>query len=308
MNPTLQPLTLAFGGGGVKSVSCAGVLSVLEEAGLPIGPVVGVSGGGIVAVLYGAGYSPAVIRDYFANTDIMNVWEGDPERRALFGDARIRARFEELVGEMTFEQLKRPAMAMAMDLHTERPIRLNSGPLVDALLATMAIPGLFRGVERGTELLVDGGPVSTLPVGVARELGQRVVAVDVLNHRSPDEFDHVFDMSGPMRYAAMLTKQFGLNELTTKVYHTASVMTRNLSEYSIQLNPPDVLLRPEVGRVGLFAFDLTHFAYEQGRAAAQAALPQLEQLAKPRKVSMWKRLVTRSRDFLNRRVRRRKAK
>lgn len=289
----LHPLTLAFGGGGVKSVSCAGVLSVLEEAGLPIGPVVGASGGGVVAILYGAGYTPLQIRDIFDEINLAEVWEGDPDRQAIFGASRIRARFASLVGEKTFADLKRPALAMAMDLHTEQSVRLDSGLLVEAMVATMAIPGLFRGVERGEQLLVDGGPVSPLPVGVARELGQRVVAIDVLSHRSPEEFNHVIESRGPMRYAGMLTRQFGLDIIVNRTYQTASSMTRRLSEYALQLHPPDLVLRPEVGKVGLFAFDLSDYAYDAGVAVARAALPQLIALAQPkasaRVRAMWQR-------------------
>jgi NTE family protein len=303
MSSSWQPLTLALGGGGVKSVSCAGVLAVLEEAGLPIGPLVGVSGGGVVAILYGAGYTPTQIRDVFHDINLAEVWEPDPDRQALFGATRIRARFAALVGGATFADLKRPAVAMAMDLHTEQPVWMDSGPLVDALTATMAIPGLFRGVARGEQLLVDGGPVSPLPVGPARELGPRVVAIDVLHHRSPEEFNHVLESRGPMRYAGLLTKQFGLNVMVNRVYQTASSMTRRLSDYAAQLHPPDVLLRPEVGKVGLFAFDLSDYAYAQGETAARAALPQLIALAQPVRPSIWKRVSARSREFWNRRVR-----
>ncbi len=299
-----QPLTLALGGGGVKSVAGAGVLAVLEEAGLPIGPIIGVSGGGLVALLYGAGYSPLHIRHIFDDIELVDVWEPDPERKALFGAARLRARFEQYAGQRTFADLKRPVSAMALDLYTEQPVRLDSGPLVDAALATMAIPGLFRGVERDGRLLVDGGMVSPLPVAEARALGGPVVAIDVLWHRSPDEFNHLFEGRGPMRYAGLVTRQLGLGEILNRGYHAAAIMTRSLSEYALRLHPPDLLLRPETGRVGLFAFDLAGFAYEAGVTCARAALPQLEALVQPRRPSVWKRVAVQTREFWNRRVRR----
>lgn len=302
--PAHRPITVAIGGGGVKSVSAAGALAVLEAAGLPIGPVAGVSGGGVVALLYGFGYTPRQIREIFDDIELVEVWEPDPERLALFGASRIRARFAQLVGESTFADLKRPALALAMDLHTEQVVRLDSGPLVDALTATMAIPGLFRGVKRGPQLLVDAGPVSPIPMRTARELGGPVAAVDVLHHTSPDEFDHVFESRGPMRYAGHLTRQLGLGDMITHAYHTARIMTRSLSEYDLQLNPPDVLIRPEVGKVGLFAFDLADAAYDAGVAATEAALPQLQAAAHPPRPTLWKRLVARTRGLWPRRRRR----
>ena len=87
------PLTLAFSGGGAKCAAQAGVLAVLEEARLPVGAMVGLSGGGLVALLYAAGLSPQAIRDYIANTSLLEVWELDPARRSLFGETKIRARW-----------------------------------------------------------------------------------------------------------------------------------------------------------------------------------------------------------------------
>ncbi|MCS6910598.1 MAG: patatin-like phospholipase family protein [Anaerolineales bacterium] len=305
-NPDRQPLTLAFGGGGVKSVACAGVLAVLEEAGLPIGPIVGVSGGGLVALLYGAGYSPLHIRKIFNEIELMDVWEPDPERKAIFGLTRLRARMEQYVGQRTFADLKHPVAVTAIDMYTERSVRLDSGLLVDAAQATMAIPGLFRGVERDGQLLMDGGMVSPLPLAEARALGGPVVAVDVLWHRSPDEFDHLFEGRGPMRYAGILTQRLGLDGIFNQGYHAATIMMRRLSEYALQLYPPDLLLRPETGRAGLFAFDLTGYVYEMGVVVTRAALPQLEALTQPRRPSAWKRIATHTREFWNRRIRRKR--
>jgi NTE family protein len=285
-----QPLTLALGGGGAKCVAQAAVLAVLEEAGIPIGPVVGVSGGGIVALLYAAGFTPLQIRHEFEAIHLLEVWEPDPERKALFGAARIRARFQKLVGEKTFADLERPAVAMAMDLRTAQPIRLTSGPLVDALTATMAIPGLFRGVPRGEQILVDCGALNPLPVDVARDLGPRVVAVDVLHHNAPGEFEHTFEMRGPMRYAAEISRRLGLNDILNDGYQVAKIAMQRLSEWNLQVHPPDLLLRPAVGQVGLFAFDQAEYAFEMGGDAARAALPQLETLARP---SAWQRLRAR---------------
>ncbi len=282
-----QPLTLALGGGGAKCASQAGLLAVLEEAGLPVGPLVGVSGGGIVAILYGLGLTPRQIRQEFEHIQLLDVWEADPERQALFGARRIRERFHSIVGDKTFADLVRPAVAMAMDYYTAQPVQIRSGPLVDALVATMAIPSLFRGVERDGQLLVDCGVISPLPVQVARQLGPRVVAVDVLHHDSPEEFEHTFEQRGPMRYAADLTRRLGVSVVLNHAYHTAKIAMQRLTEWNLQAYPPDLLLRPAVGPIGLFAFDKVEHAYLMGEAAARAALPQLEALAKP---SLWQRL------------------
>lgn len=294
-SPTPQPLTLALGGGGAKCAAQAAVLAVLEEAGLPVGPLVGVSGGGLVAVLYGAGFTPAQIRDEFAHIHLHEYWEPDPEHQALFGASRIRARFQELVGEKTFADLKRPAVALAMDFHTARVVPLTSGLLVDAMTATMAIPGLFRGVQRGDELLMDCGVISPLPVDVARELGPRVVAVDVLHHNAPEEFENILDARGPLRYAGDLTRRLGLSTILGNGYQAVKIAMQQLSEWQLAKSPPDLLLRPAVGPVGLFGFHQITHAYTMGEAAARAALPQLEALARQSSPAGWRGLWRRLR-------------
>lgn len=284
-----QPITLAFSGGGAKCAAQAGVLAVLEEAHLPVGAMVGVSGGGLVALLYAAGLPPEAIRDYIAQTSLLEVWELDPTRRSLFGETKIRARLRQAVGSKTFADLRIPTTVIAVDMNTNREMHLNSGPVEDAMLATIAIPGLFPPVARDGMTLADGGALNQLPVDVARTLGPRVVAVDVLYHYDSEEPDHIFESRGPIRYATEIGRRLGMITMVEAVYRTARLMGNRMSAYNLELHPPDVLLRPAVGKVGLFATDLAEMAYELGQAAAYAALPQLEALARPPAPSLWRR-------------------
>jgi NTE family protein len=297
-----NPLTLAFAGGGAKCASQAGVLSVLADARLPVGAIAGVSAGGIVAALHGLGVAPLAIRDYIADTNLIEVWEFDPARRAIFGPEKVRAHLREAVGDKTFADLKIPVAVVAVDIRTGREVWLNSGRLDEALMATMAIPGLFSPVAREGMMLVDGGIVNPLPVDAARSLGPRVVAVDVL--RYPAAVDgpiQLFEARGPISYATEVIRRLQLTGILNSVYQAASLTAYRLIEQTLRDNPPDLLIQPNVGRVGLFAFDLAYEAYRAGEAAARAALPQLEELARSRPeaakpwlagLSSWWRRVT----------------
>jgi NTE family protein len=275
------PLTLALSGGGAKCAAQAGVLAALEEARLPVGALVGISGGGLVALLYAAGHPPHAIRDYIANTSLLEVWDLDPARKSLFGEAKIRARLRAAVGSKTFADLRLPATVITADMNTGREVHLNSGSVEDAMLATMAIPGLFPTVNWEGMRLCDGGVVNPMPVDAARKLGPRVVAVDVLHHYEAEEPAHIFESRGPLRYATEAGRRLGLTDMFAAIYVGMRLMSNRLCEYNLQLNPPDVLIRPEVGKVGLFATDMAGYAFEMGQAAARLALPQLEALAHP---------------------------
>ncbi|MEK7329094.1 MAG: patatin-like phospholipase family protein [Chloroflexota bacterium] len=298
-----NPLTLAFAGGGAKCAAQAGVLSVLADARLPVGAIAGVSAGGIVAVLHGLGVAPLAIRDYFADTNLIEVWEFDPARRAIFGPEKVRAHIREAVGDKTFANLKIPVTVIAADLRTGREVWLNSGRLDEAVTATMAIPGIFSPVVRDSMMLVDGGIINPLPVDVARGLGPRVVAVDVLRHSpSLDAPTQLFEARGPISYATEVIRRLQLTGILESVYQAATLTANRLIDQSLRANPPDLLIQPEVGRVGLFAFDLAYEAYRAGEAAARAALPQLEELARSRPEaakpwlaglsSLWRRVTT----------------
>lgn len=280
-SPRGRPLSLALSGGGVKCAAQAGVLAVLDEAGLPVGALAGASGGGLVAILYGLGYAPRDILENFASLHLWEMWEIDPDRRAIFGGTKIRARIHSLVGDKTFADLKMPVTAVAADLVTKREVDISSGSLADAMAATMAFPVVFPPVTRGSAILVDGGSTNPLPVDVARRQGPRVVAVDVLHDNRHHGTRRIFEGRGPPHYVDEAVRRLGLTLMVESGYESLGLMTLQLAELNLRLHPPDVLLQPVVGTVGLFAFDLAHQAYQAGEAAARAALPELEALARP---------------------------
>jgi len=293
-SPRGRPLSLALSGGGVKCAAQAGVLAVLDEAGLPVGALAGASGGGLVAILYALGYSPREILENFANLHLWEMWELDPDRRAIFGGAKIRARIRSLVGNKTFADLKMPVTAVAADLATQREVDISSGSLADAMAATMAFPVVFPPVVHGSAVLVDGAAINPLPVDVARCQGPRVVAVDVMHDSRHHTTHQLFEGRGPMRYVDEAVRRLGLTAMFDGGYASLGLMGLQLAELNLRLHPPDVLLQPAVGSVGLFAFDLAYQAYQAGEAVACAALPELEALSRPtlgsRVTSLWRRL------------------
>lgn len=275
-----QPLTLALSGGGAKCGAQAGALAVLAEAGLRVGALTGTSGGGLVAVLHALGWAPESIRDYIAETHLLSVWDFDPARQALLAGARMRARLDAAVGDHTFADLACPVVLVAADLNSGQEVHLAAGRLDDALLATMAIPALFEPVCLGGRRLVDGGLLNPLPVDVARQWGYPVVAVDVLAEpAAPGAEVQLFESHGPLGYLAALRHGVGLLGALEVVNEAVLLTTNRLRDDTLRAFPPAVHLRPAVGCIGLFAFDLAAEAYAQGAAAARAALPALEACA-----------------------------
>jgi NTE family protein len=271
----IQPVALALSGGGAKCAAQAGALAVLHAAGVTVGGLTGVSAGGLVAVLFALGWPPEAIRDYIAETHLLQVWDFEPGRRGLLASHKMRARLDAAVGDRTFESLPVPVVVVAADLDSGREVYLDSGRLDDALMATMCFPGLFEPVCRAGQRLMDGGLLNPLPVDVARRWGLPVVALDMLAHSgqpAPEGRVQLFESHGPLGYLSALTQSVGLFGILDLVNQAVLLTTGRLRDDLLRDFPPDMVIQPQVASVGLFAFDLAAEAYERGAAAARDVL------------------------------------
>jgi NTE family protein len=265
-------LALILGGGGARGGAHLGVLAIMEEVGVPIDLMVGTSIGGVIGVLYAAGYSVAAIAEALGRKTLWDVLGPDPSGQALLGSRRLRALLLQLLGRRTFADLTIPCMVVATDLTTCREAILAQGSLVEALLATTALPGLFPPVERAGSLLVDGGLLNNLPIDIARRWGaKKVIAVnlDVVERQfSPtDAIAPAWHWPDPLPRAAIASADRALRLLL------AQLTTLHLAQM-----PADVLLEPAVAHVGTFSMGQFAAAQVAGESAARAAREQLAAL------------------------------
>ena len=174
---------LALGSGSSRGWAHIGVIEALREAKIPIDFIAGCSVGGYVGALYGAGGLESLKafvlkmngKKVFSYFDVVF-----PRSGLLNGTKRVRELFSMHTDVNDFSQLKIPVAMVAADLKTGDKVVLTSGSLLDALRATMSIPGLFAPARLRGRFLVDGALVDPVPVGVARAMGADVViAVDL---------------------------------------------------------------------------------------------------------------------------------
>jgi predicted acylesterase/phospholipase RssA len=173
-------ITLALGGGGAKGNAHIGVIRRLEQKGFRIRGIAGTSFGGLIAVLYATGYHPNELEEKFAALDQRKFYGHRPnDAPSLMGLAGMARLLEDTLGDRTFDDLQIPCAVTATDLKSGTEVVLSKGRLVDAILATTAMPAVFPVRYVGDLELVDGGTLDPTPVVPARALHPRLPVVAV---------------------------------------------------------------------------------------------------------------------------------
>jgi NTE family protein len=277
-------ITLALSGGGVKGFAHIGVLRALEWEGFHIRGVAGTSAGGLVGVLYALGYTPDDMEKRLKDTDQGNLFSrmsGDGP--ALLGVAGLTAILHELIGERTFTDLRFPLALTATDLTSGLPVVIREGRLMDAVLATSAVPGVFPARSVGRHLLVDGGILNPIPVEVARSLdpSSPVVAIllspppgwqkDVMNGSSGN-IPHLF-ANLPLVYR--LAGRLRLAQALNIFLNSVDLAGLKLVDMQLQLEKPEVIIRPRLGQIGIIdRVDIPELI-NSGEEAAKSALSDI---------------------------------
>ncbi len=264
-------LGLVLGGGGARGAAHIGVLLELARLGVQPDLVVGTSIGGLLGALLAAGQSAEQMLDFFQQFNLEQLYRpADLRIPALVSNRRVEKRLEQTIGRPTFADLKIPLAVVATDLVSRQEVVLKEGDVITAVLATIAIPVALPPVEMGDMVLVDGGVKNNTPFNVARQLGaEYVLAVDLTNTEPYAPMQRRYGRTGPLTKAAELVQR---NELWWVLAATLDVITAQTMEKHLAENPPDLLLQPEIGTIGLFDFH----RWQEGVSAGRTAVWQVE--------------------------------
>ncbi|MEN9936312.1 MAG: hypothetical protein RLZZ387_2891 [Chloroflexota bacterium] len=260
---------LVLGGGGGKGGAHLGVLAALEQLEVPIDLIAGTSIGGAVGVLYAAGLSVEEIGRAFTGFTLRRIATPDPSRTGLLGSRKREAFLRELLGDRTFADLRVPCAVTTVDLASGRVVVIDEGPLVPALMATTALPGIFPPVVRGDEVLCDGGTLNNLPIDVVERMGAgRVVAVQLVD--SGEGWTLSFATpTGPLARLTVAPRQFELAQ------RAVAVMVAHATEMELRQHPPALLLKPDVGEIGILDMARPDAGLRAGASVALAAEEEL---------------------------------
>jgi NTE family protein len=286
---------LALGGGGARGLAHIGVLKVLEEEGISVDCLAGTSMGGIIAAAYAVGLSVTELEAEalrLANlSHLARLMTWTPPWQRLLGGNRARRYFTKVLGEdLSFDTLHLPLALTAVDLVRGQEVILREGPVIDAILATAAIPGAFAPVEMNGYRLVDGGVLNNVPADVARQLGATmVIAVDVA-------FDVCYSDTEEMPLSS--SGSVLLPAILRDIWQAELIMIRALSETRLGQARPEVIIHPPIPPDITFftGFTRAEELIALGEQATREALPQICQAIQPGlhlARSTWQRLLPR---------------
>ena len=275
-----KEIALALGGGGSKGNAHIGVLRVLEREGFQIKALAGTSAGGLWGSLYASGLGPDEIQTRFKALDAQMLYKRDTvDGPAMMGLAGVRKLMNDAFGERTFEDLNIPFAVTAVDLDTAEHVVIRSGRVVDAVMATIAVPGIFPPVSVNGRTLVDGGILDPVPVATARALAPNTPVIAVVLSPPIDEWSGINKprllntLPVFSRYLARLRIAQAFNIFLRSMDISGALLT----ELLLLHDQPDVIIRPAVPHIGLLDIVEVDEVASLGEDAAERALAQLEQ-------------------------------
>ncbi|MBQ9138476.1 MAG: patatin-like phospholipase family protein [Alistipes sp.] len=176
-----KDVALVLSSGGPRGLAYIGAIEELLERGYGIHSVAGCSMGSLVGGVYAAGRL-AEFKHWLATLDgwsVFSLMDLSVSKNHFVKGDKIMEAIKEIVPDVNIESLPIPYTAVATDLCTGEEVVFRSGKLFDAIRASISIPSLFRPVQHGMSLLIDGCMVNCLPLNhVTRRDGDILLAFD----------------------------------------------------------------------------------------------------------------------------------
>ncbi|MDM7936810.1 MAG: patatin family protein [Cyanobium sp. CZS 48M] len=316
----MKSVGLALGSGGARGWAHIGVIRALEEAGIPIDFISGASIGALVGAIHCADELDELedfIRD-LSWRDMLSYFDMVFPTTGLLDGNKVYELLSEHMQGMKIETSPIPFCCVATDLIRGEEVHLRSGSMVDAVRASISVPGIFTPFCHGDLFLGDGGIVNPVPVDVVRDMGADVVIAVNLNRSHvtgglasstlPDPAEEGEDEPSPRtpsetsnRRRESFLKSLGdryqsLQEtLHDKVDQwlpsedpgpnifdvigtSLNVMEQQVTRSRLEAHAPDLLVEPPLNDFAIFDFHKANRIIRKGYRAMKGQVPALREL------------------------------
>ncbi len=287
---------LALGGGAARGWAHIGVIRTLLKNNIVPDVIAGTSIGALVGGAWAAG-----------RLDVLDAWCRSVTKRRVLGlmDFRIGqsglingGRLSRLMtqnfGDVDIETLDARFAAIATEVGSGHEIWITQGKLIDAIRASYALPGIFSPVKLSGRWLMDGALVNPIPVSAARALGARVVIavnlnVDVFgrgtviqaldNNEIPESVREPRRIMNPLHLFRrdLLADESGPRGITSVMIDAFNITQDRIARSRLAGDPPDLMISPKLGRIGLFEFHRAEEAIRLGEEATEKMLDEISE-------------------------------
>lgn len=299
---------LVLGGGAARGWAHIGAIRALLEAGIRPDVVCGTSIGALVGAVYANGDL-----DWLEEWVSRLTWQTVVRlldlqiSGGLLGGKKVIQVFANRFNGCKIAELKMPYAAVATELDTGREIWLQDGSVVDAVRASIAIPGLFTPVWHEGVWLVDGGLSNPVPVSAARAMrADFVIAIDLTNDllngrdlggmiAEPPVIDPDAPPPGSLRRNGRPWPKWlqpnpdyvdgdlgSSSEPNARAPSVLSSMAQSIDIMQVRITrsrlagePADILIQPRLGGMSIFDFHRAAPAIAEGRAAVERMMPAI---------------------------------
>lgn len=315
---------LVLGSGGSKGIAHIAVIEYLEALGIQVRMISGASIGAVIGAVYAAGSLPQLKKDLqrMQRREMMSYFDIVFPKSGLLEGKKVVEFLKKYISEKaTFDDLRIPLGVVATDLYNGQPVVLKSGRVLDAVRASISIPGVFVPVSYNETLLVDGGVANPLPIDVVRGMGagitiavnlhptvqtkiirKKITALDSVEikpqlleiAKSGDTIDgsFVYDRTQGRKWLQSVERWLGVGDRTKQektfpnifeiISQTIDIMGYMNTMMMLKYNAPTVLIEPNLVDLPTLDFLQVQHALDEGERACERMKHELIKKVKKR--------------------------
>jgi NTE family protein len=247
----MERIGLALGAGGAKGLCHIAFLQALDELGVRPAVIAGSSIGAVIGGFYAAGVSGVRLEQLVQEIGFRDLYKivldfSILSNSAIFKGKGVEDFLSREIPARTFEEVQIPFKVVATNFWDRRPVVFDSGNLITAIRASMALPAIFEPVLWNDMVLIDGGAVNPLPYDLIRQECDLTIAIDVSGEKTYAPEDQVPNM-------------------VESILSTFQIMQASIVEAKKQLSPPDIYIKPALTNIRVLDF----FRYKEILAGVQ---------------------------------------
>lgn len=315
-NMARRKIGLVFGSGSARGWAHIGVIRELATMGIKPDLVAGSSIGAVVGGAYASGHLDEFEEWIFTlkRVDILKLLDFHMTGGGFIQGKALMMAIEKRLGNLNLEDLNVPFACVATSLMNGKEHWLREGSLLDAVRASIALPGIFAPVALHQDLMLDGGLVNPVPISLARAMGADYIIAVNLNsalvgrHFSLDQSDVAADDQGnqkqldyvetnnptiatwgaklkadlDIRLTSFISSLRKKNILKPGLFDviagSINIMQERITNSRMAEDPPDVLITPKLSHIGLMEFDRAQEAIREGQEATRRVADDLKKL------------------------------